>query len=98
MLFELVLLNERNSTEVAKTTFATLFIAMLTFGENLVKTLSFHTGLFHRWVQTEFALVTFLCQTSLTFFATNFSFPTFTSAKLVTKEVQIVHKLLLMNF
>ena len=50
MLFDVALLNKRNSTEVAKMTFAKLFIPMLTFGESLVGTLSFHTGLFHRWL------------------------------------------------
>ena len=50
MLFDVALFNERNSTEVAKMTFAMLFIPMSTFGETLVRTLSFHTGLFPRWL------------------------------------------------
>ena len=59
-----------------------MLLPMLTFRESLVGTLSFHTGLFHWWFQTEFALVTFLCQTSVTFFTSIFSFPTSTWANL----------------
>ena len=49
MLFDVALFNERNSTEVAKMTFIML-LPMLTFRESLVGTLSFHTGLFQRWL------------------------------------------------
>jgi hypothetical protein len=49
----------------------------------LIRALPFHTWLFHWWLQTKMALITFLCQTSLTFLATNFSFSSsFTSANL----------------
>ena len=54
-----------------------------TFGYNLIRALPFHTWLFHWWLQTKMTLITFLCQTSLTFLATNFSFSSsFTSANL----------------